>query len=238
VKVNFLSALAMTMVLVLGCAKTNSDNIKTSGFYAEYTVAVDATTNTVAKCSASFRVEAGGTFIDLSANDTVTCNGQSMARSEIAGIVTYSTNLTATVGGIYTVVLTRSGESPYSASVTLPAAVVTSAPANNGSFSKGAPLSLAWTISSNAADAIVVTTSRVTTDSTKCPNNALYANPAPEAGIGSFTAMDMALPTATGTAGTCNMNVNWQRQRLGTMPSGLNGSIYGIQSSSVPIILN
>ncbi len=237
-KKRFLTLLVLVSILIQSCAKTNSDNIKTSGFYAEYSVSVDSSSPTVAKCVASFRVESGGTFIDLTTGDTVTCNGQAMSRSEIAGMVSYTVNLTGTVGATYTVLLTRSGESPYSATVTLPDPITTISPVNGASASKGAGLSFSWTPSSNASDAMLVSTTSVTGGDTNCPYSASYSNPAPESGVGSFSAMQMALPTATGTAGACSLKVSWQRQRPGTMPSGLKGSVTAVQNTSVGITLN
>lgn len=234
---NVLSLVLLGGIFGLGCAKTNSDNIKTSGFYASYQVLVNATNPSVATCSASFQVEAGGTFIDLSSNDSVTCNGQSMTRSELAGIVSYSANLTATTGATYTVVLTRAGESPYSASVTLPEPVANTSPASGTSFTKGNSLAFSWTASGNASDWMNVSTSRVTSGDSACPSEASFDDSAPENGSGSFSSTEMSL-TTNGTAGACAMKINWKRYRAGTMPSGLNGVINAVQATSASITLN
>lgn len=236
-KKNLLSSLVLVSAFAINCAKTDSDNIKTSGFYANLQVKSSASNPSVAVCSASFQVESGGTFIDLSSGDVVTCNGQSMARSELLGIVSYTANLTATVGGTYTIVLTRSGESPYSASVTLPEAVVATSPANNYSGTKGTSLSFSWTSSSNSSDSMFVMASSVTSGDNKCPTTAMFTDSAPENGAGSFSASEMSLP-ATGVAGACAMTMTWQRTRLGSMPSGLKGTISGIQEVSRSITLN
>lgn len=234
---NLLLSMVILAAIVVGCAKTDSSNIKTSGFYADYAVKTLATSPSVATCTATFRVEAGGTYIDLSSGDTVTCNGQSMARSELFGIVTYSANLTATVGATYTIVLTRSGEVPYSASVTLPEAVSPTSPANNASGAKGSVLNFSWTTSSSSTDAMTVSASSVTSGDNKCPTMAYFQDSAPENGVGSFSASEMSLP-ATGIAGACSMNITWQRRRPGIMPSGLKGDISGVQEATRAITLN
>lgn len=234
---NILLNMILITGLGVGCAKTDSSNIKTSGFYADYTVKTSATNPSVATCSASFRVEAGGTYIDLSSGDTVTCNGQSMSRSELFGIVTYTATLAATVGSTYTVVLTRSGEAPYSASVTLPEAVSPTSPASGASGTKGNVLSFSWATSSSSIDTMTVSSSSVTSGDTKCPVAAYFQDSAPENGVGSFSASEMSLP-ATGSAGACSMNITWQRRRAGSMPSGLKGDITGVQEATRAITLN
>lgn len=236
-KKNLLSSLLCMAVFTVSCAKTDSDNIKTSGFYADYQVRTQASNSSIAVCSASFRVEAGGTFIDLSSGDFVTCNGQSMSRSEVLGMVTYTANVAATVGGTYALVLTRAGESPYTANVTLPSAVVPTSPANGTSSSKGSALNFSWTPSANSSDAMLVSTVKVTGGDTKCPETSYFDDTAPENGVGSFSASQMSLGV-NGTAGACAMKVVWERRRTGVMPTGLNGVINAIQEANVSITLN
>jgi hypothetical protein len=233
-----LAAGVMAALIGIGCAKTESENIKTSGFYANYNINVSSATPTTLSCEAYFTVEANGTYIDLSDSDTVTCNGQAMSKSVIGNIVTYSTNLTATVGGTYTIVLTRSGESPYSATVTLPEAVAGTTPADgSNTHAKGSQLNYTWTPSSNSADTMYMSTSRTTNGDLKCPDAALQTESSPEDGAGSFSASQMALPTG-GTAGACSMGLTWRRTRTGTMPSGLNGYFRANQTKSITIIVN
>ena len=161
-----IKVIGIGVLFVMGCAKTSSDNIKTSGFYATYSISTAATSPTIAICSASFSVEQGGTYIELGTADTVTCNGQSMTKSVVLGIVNYSANLTATVGSNYTVVLTRSGESPYSASVTLPAAIVTTAPSVGFSQAKGIGLTYTWTPTVNLSNPNIINPIATTNTST------------------------------------------------------------------------
>lgn len=237
-KTNFLITTALISLLGMGCANTESDNVKTAGFYADYNVLTQATNPTVAVCSATFRVEAGGTFINLSSGDSVTCNGQAMSRSEIFGMVSYTVNLPATVGGVYTVVLTRAGESPYSASVTLPNPVSITSPANNFATTKGAPLNFSWTTNGAAEDSMRVSTvnANATADRT-CPFSASYYDSSPENGTGSFNASEMSLQQ-DGVAGVCSMKVTFDRTRYGAMSSRLKGQINSTQQASVTITLN
>jgi hypothetical protein len=221
----------------LSCAKTDSSNVKTAAFYAEYAIKSSTANSSSAVCSASFRVESGGTFLDLNNGDRVTCNGLAMTRTELLGIVNYSVSLPATVGGTYTFILTRSGEAPYTATVTLPEIVVPTAPSVGSVFLKGNVLSVSWTPSENATDSMILSTSKVTSGDSKCPDIAAFDDSAPESGVGSFTSSQMSLPV-NGASGACGMDIIFQRRRAGTMPSGLKGSIFGIQESSVGITLN
>ncbi len=235
--VNGMRIFGVVSLLLIGCAKTSSDNIKTSGFYATYSISSAATSPTIAICSASFSVEQGGTYIELGSSDTVTCNGQTMTKSVVLGIVSYSANLTATVGSTYTVLLTRSGESPYSASVTLPAAIATTAPSVGFSQAKGLGLTYAWTASSNASDAMYLTGDAVTSGDLACPNRATFTDSPPENGSGAFSTTEMTLRSG-GTTGACAYKISWERARVGTMPSGLNGTITAVQTVSVTGTLN
>lgn len=229
----------LLILLTIGCAKTSSDNIKTSGFFAHYSVEVSSTNPTQATCSASYTVEDGSTtYIELSANDTVKCNGNSMSKSVLGSIVTYSSTISGVAPGTsFEVVLTRSGETPYSATVTLPEAVAGTSPANASSGTKGAIYNFSWSSSSNSNDSMYVTTSRTVSGDSTCPNAATFLDSAPENGTGSFSAADMALPTG-GVAGACGMKLQWQRMRSGTVGSGLNGRIRAYQTHAVSITLN
>ena len=233
----FLLSLLAIGTFTLSCAKTDSSNVKTTAFYAEYAIKSSTANSSSAVCSASFRVESGGTFLDLNNGDTVTCNGLAMTRTELFGIVNYSVNIPATVGGTYTFILTRSGEAPYTASVTLPEIVVPTTPSAGSVLLKGNALGVSWTPSGNSDDSMILSTSKVISGDSKCPDITTFDDSAPESGVGSFTAAQMSMPV-NGTAGACGMNIIFQRRRAGTMPSGLNGSVFGIQESSVGISLN
>lgn len=224
-------------LLIISCAKTKSDNIKTSGFYANYSVTGSQANTALVSCSASFQVESGGTYIDLSSGDSVTCNGQSMSRSELAGIVTYSASVAYQVGGTYEIVLTRTGESPYSSTVTLPEAVTGISP-TSGSYSKGAQINYSWTPSSTSSDEMIIQFNRVTSASpSPCPRSDSNYDTSPEDGSGAFGTNQTALPS-DGIAGACSMQIKWIRARNGTMSSGLNGKIKAYQSNEANITLN
>ncbi len=227
------------VMLAMGCAKTSSDNIKTSGFFAHYSVDVSSANPNQATCSASYTVEDGSaTHIELSGSDSVTCNGNSMSKSIVGTIVTY----TAIISGVSTgtnfeIKLTRTGESPYIATVTMPEPVVGTSPANASSGTKGAVFNFAWTPSSNAGDTMYVQTIRTSGGDTNCPNSASFTDSPPENGTGSFSAADMTLP-AGGTAGACAMKLQWSRSRTGVVGGGLSGRISAYQTHLVNITLN
>lgn len=90
--VNFLFFGSLT-ILATSCAKTESENVSTKGIYASFGLLG----NNVNSVNCSVQLQVGGptgTFLDLSSGDSITCNGSNtMLRSELAGIITYSATL-------------------------------------------------------------------------------------------------------------------------------------------------
>ena len=219
-------------LLLLSCSRTTSDNVKTSGFYATIRVAGSSTNTATVSCSAQFQVGGStGTYLDLTGGDTVTCNGNSMTKTEFAGIVTYSASVTYSVGSTYTVTLTRSGESPYTSSVTLPEAVTVLSPANASSFQKGTQRNYSWTPSSNASDYMRITLDYVTSSTPEpCPYGS-NDDSAPENGSGAFsTTQTIRSPNV---AGTCSGKITFSRYRDGTLASGLTGTVMAVQTTTI-----
>jgi hypothetical protein len=218
-------------ISVMSCSNTPSDNVKTDGFYVTYKI----TGNNVntATCKVTFQVGgATGTYLDLSSNDVVTCDGQSMSRSEFAGIITYSVNVAYQVGKTYNVVLTRSGEDPYNASVTLPEAITGYSPSVPTTYQKGSSIAPTWTPSSNGADAMSVSLSYSSTNGSRLSGK---TDSAPENGNGVvFDASDTQMTPAV--PGPWSGTITFTRNRTGNVGT-LSGSIRAEQEVSVVVNL-
>lgn len=233
---NFLNRifqLGIVVMLAVGCAKTDSDNVKTSGFYVTYSV----TGNNVGTAVCTARLQVGGstgTYLVLSGADSITCDGQTMARSEFAGIVTYSVNVTYTVGKTYTVVLNRSGEGSYSSSVDLPPTIVGYTPSTTNSFQKGTTLNPTWTPSSNGSDTMYVDLSY---NYGTASRTIMHADTAPENGGGVAFGPTETQVTPAGAPGTWTGTLRYTRTRSGLLSSSLSGTISASQEVSVAVNL-
>lgn len=221
------------LLLGLGaCSNTESENVKTSGFYATYTLFAEGAST--ATCQATFQVGGStGTYLDLNSGDSVTCDGQSMVRSEFLGMIMYTATVTATVGKTYDVVLTRSGEPTYTSSVVLPEAVAGTTPATTTNYTKGSVINTSWTPSSNTTeDSMTVT---LTYDAGEHSASASADDTAPESGTIGFGSSDTnQYSSVTGTFGG---KITFKRKRVGAMASGLEGVVYSQQKLEVPVNL-
>lgn len=225
-------SLVVTIALgLVACSKTPSSNVKTSGIHGSFSVVANQQGGVT--CKAEFQVGGGtGTFLELDDGDTVTCQGQVMARSEFAGIVTYSVPLQPIPGGQYSVVFTRPNESPYRATVTLPEPIAGLNPTAMSSFQKGRPFQVNWTPSSNPADQMQVTLSFKTGQSYRM---AFESGGHPEVGFANFSASDTSSnPPEPGTWGG---DITFSRYRVGQMPTGLGGEIKGTQEVKLAVQL-
>lgn len=231
-KSNSLTCLSLLLsIFATSCAKTSSDNVKTSGFYGSYSIRGN-NQNSV-NCSVQFQVGGPtGTYLDLSGSDSVTCNGNNMSRSELLGVITYSATVPYTVGGTYTVVLTRSGEAPYTSTAVLPEAITGMNPGTTTSYRKGASISPSWTASANAADAMGVTLSY----SAGSTSYSHYLNDtAPENGSVGFNGSQTQVNPPV--AGTWSGTIEYSRRRAGTMDPALSGVITASQNFTANISL-
>ena len=218
-------------LLMMSCSKTPSDNVKTAGFYVSY--AISGNNVNAATCRATFQVGGGtGTYLDLGSGDSVTCDGQAMSRSEFAGMISYSVNVPYVVGKTYSLVLTRSGESPYVASVSLPEAIAGYSPSVMTSYQKGSAIAPTWTPSSNGSDSMYVSLSYSYTNGSRLAGK---SDSAPENGTGiifdaSETQMVPPVP------GTWAATIKFSRTRSGSV-GALAGSIRAEQEVSVNVNL-
>lgn len=229
---------AWKRVIVLGllpmaaaCSKTNSSNVKTSGIYVTYTI--EGNNQNSAVCRAQFQVGGStGTFLDLDNGDTVTCQGQSMSRSEFAGIVTYYAAVTYNPGGTYVVNFSRTGEPLYTASVAMPLPIAGMSPASFRTYQKNQAFTISWTPSLSGADSL---TAWLSFDTSNSSYSSTKSGGQPEIGTVGFAAQDtVASPP---TAGTYDGKIEYDRSRGGVIPSPLSGSIRAHQIFTVPIQL-
>lgn len=218
-------------VFAMGCAKTLSDNIKTDGFYASYKISGNNAGTAV--CTASLQVGGvTGTYIDLVNGDVVTCDGQSMSRSEFAGIITYTASVPYVVGKTYNVVLTRAGEGSYTASVVLPEQIANFSPSGNPSFQKGSIINASWNTSSSGSDTMSIYLSY-----SAGGNSYSYSkfDSAPENGLLTFPGAEtQVFPAAPGN---WPATLRFYRSQTGQMDSALDGSITAEQVQQVNITL-
>lgn len=142
-------SLVVSFLFHSGCANTDSSNIKTSGFCPNMSV-----TKNVSNTSVSVQFTAGcgigGSYIELSAGDTLSVQVnsgslQSLNKSVVLGIVTYSTNITANVGDTVTITLHREDEGSYSSSVVVPSAISIISPGDGSTVNNGSSFNVTWT---------------------------------------------------------------------------------------------
>jgi hypothetical protein len=227
--------LISALFLFVGCAKTNSDNVKTSGIYATYRVV--GNNQNSATCTVQFQVGgATGTFLNLSSGDTVTCDGQSMVRSEIAGIITYSASVAYQAGKAYNVDFSRPNEGTYTSTVVLPSEINGISVAQNSSFQKGTAITPTWTASGNFLESMLVELNYCTTANSNCYRYQKN-DTAPEAGSGIGFSSNETQVTPN-VAGTWNGSLTFRRYLNGSMDASLSGSIQAEQKRTIDILLN
>jgi len=219
--------------VLAGCSKTDSGNVKTSGFYASYSVSGN-NQNSV-NCSATFQVGGStGTYLNLNAGDSVTCNGNSMSRSELAGMISYSASVPFVSGGTYTITLSRTSETPYQSSVVLPEPITGYSPSAAFSIQKGAALTPTWNPSSSAFDSMRISLSYNGSGSSFSESHS-EIDTSPEDGSVGFGSGDTSRSPAS--FGTWTGTLTYQRYRYGTVATGLDGIISASQSVSVGVSL-
>lgn len=227
--------LISALFLLVGCAKTNSENIKTAGIYATYRI--EGNNQNSATCTVQFQVGgATGTFLNLTSGDSVTCDGQSMNRSEIAGIITYSASVAYLVGKTYNVNFSRPDEGAYISSVVMPSEINGISVAPNTSFQKASAITPTWSASGNASESMWVELNFCTSTNSNCYRYQKN-DTAPEAGSGiGFSSSETQV--TPNVAGTWNGSLTFRRYLNGSMDASISGSIQAEQKTSVSILLN
>lgn len=210
------SLLFLMTLLISACEPSSRSNaISNSEFWITNSITVDPDTHKVS-CFTSLSVGgAGGTNIDLDSEDTLTCSlastTQSMTRSS-AGAYSYS-EMTATVGGSYSLTLTRGGSSEcgksgtFTGQVVLPEAMVITSPTAAAIVSRATSLAINWT--PGTADSVAISLSGTTVGT--------FTTSTTDIGNYTISATDMA-DLQNGPA-----KLTLTRTNIGQHPSGIKG---------------
>lgn len=230
-----------TVIVLLnsGCSIQQSGNIRTSGIRATYTITGDSRSGATA--SAQFTEKDTGvgiTYIQLSDGDEVTVNGMAMDEAHPFEI-SYESDVPLQVGGSYTFTFTRPGESPYVATVTLPDLVTITSPADGSTLNRGQAITMTWPVGANPSETMIAAmttngdtvggyfTQTLLPDLGTATIGASYTTTAPS---GTHAPSGPTPPTIA--------DLSVKRERAGTMPSGLSGSISAVQKAEASVGLH
>jgi hypothetical protein len=215
--------LILLSILFISCAKTESEFVQTSGIHTQFEVIKDADGDI--ECRATFQVGdgVGGTYLDLTGDDEVYCNGVKLRRSNLFGIVDYRANISANRNNSYHFKFKRDGES-YESITELPADVTFISPNPYERVKKDEPLSVEWFRDMNNEAAITVQHYQVlSNDKNQQQKSSHYTKyQRPEVGYITF---DNVLDFQ-GT-GQVDGQVTITRTRKGRQAPGLNGVVRG-----------
>lgn len=229
-----LAAFLAVICSFLGCAKTDSTNVKTSGIQADFRIEVSSTNGVESvRARATFKVGGStGTYVDLTGGDTIICNSESLIRTELLGMVDYSRALAYQPSGVYAFTFSRPGEPPYTASVTIPDVVTISSPVPGNTLRKGQDLAVAWVPGGHPSDSVTVQLA------TRDSNDTDYYSPSlPDSGTATVPAgYTKGSLGSKGAPIPATLTVT--RARAGTQPAGLGGSTTATTSQSVSLTLS
>jgi hypothetical protein len=224
----------LIFIFTVGCSTTNSDNVNTEGFYVVFELTADGA-NT--RGDATFYVGGlTGTVVQLSAGDSVTCNGNPMNESQdLFNRYYYWGGCGAlTVDATYTFVFTRStasGDEVYTSTVTMPEALTLTSPGDGSTHNRGAPINVTWTAGS---DSIVL---RLTGDgdSAESPGSTTTFSATEGAqaddGVASFTGTQTNPDSINGAI--TNARIMGTRSRDGSMDPLLAGTVSASQTEEI-----
>ena len=241
--VRFLSGTLMaSSLLATGCAQVDSEDLKTSGMYAN--IRVKAKDTTTAEVGVDLTAGSGGAAskVNLTQGDTLTAvaGGQNQTLSQ-----TYTVKLVNDLhyrtafdfdgsGEAFTIALQRdAGQSAPDSTVTLPAAFSITAPTEGASLSAGDTLTVTW--DPPQQDRTLMLTVVATCATSDGPRPVfLHADDAPDDGIENI-AVDELINQATDNGrrrltGPCDGKLRLQRSNIGTLdPHFGGGTIAALQ---------
>jgi hypothetical protein len=210
-------------LLFISCAKTESENVQTSGIHSQFEVVKDADGDI--ECKATFQVGdgLGGTYLDLTGDDEVFCNGVRLRRNNIFGVVEYRAHVQRKDNNLYHFKFKRQGES-YESIAELPGDVQFISPAPYERLRKDQPVDVQWYRNFDNEAAITVQHYQVLSyDSKQQKKSSSYTKyQRPEVGYITF---DNVLDFE-GT-GQVDGRVTITRTRKGRQAPGLNGTTRG-----------
>ena len=109
----------LSLFSLAACAKVDSTQVKSGGIYATFSVTEEG--NGKAICEAVFQVGSEtGTFMALEGGDRVSCEGKSLSKSEVLGMITYSAEVPLDRAKSYGITFSRQDEPEYKAELSLP----------------------------------------------------------------------------------------------------------------------
>lgn len=229
-----LTSIVLLAGLITACSTTKSDNVDTDGIYAVFYLSEDGAN---ARGDATFYVGGStGTVLQLSAGDSITCNGNAMSENQdLFGKFYYYGNCgTLTAGATYTLVFTRNGEDgveTYSSSVVMPAAVTISSPSSGATFTRGQTIPVSW---NGGSDSVEVSISGSGTSASGSGSTTYSRSHGSLDDDGSYTILGADTdPVDTITGVIANAVISVTRSRSGTMAAGLDGSISARRAGSV-----
>ncbi|WP_413287451.1 Ig-like domain-containing protein [Bdellovibrio sp. HCB337] len=227
------SILLLTSVLI-SCSTTTSDNVDTDGIYAVLTIQEDGA-NT--RADATFYVGGmTGTVLQLTAGDSVTCNGNAMTENQdLFGKYYYYGNCgTLTAGATYTFTFTRNGDDgpeSYSSSVVMPAAITISSPNDGATFTRGQTIPVTWNAGSDTVE-VSISGSGTSASGSGSTTYSRSHGSLDDDGAYTILATDTD-PDDTITGVIANAAISVTRSRSGTMASGLDGQISARRADAV-----
>jgi|GEM_PF-1739361 len=230
-----LSAGALLLALV-GCARANSDDISSSSINARFSVSPNKAGTSVT-CSADLTVGSdgvGGTRIDLSSTDKLTCTDGTTEKQLTGSAGNYeATGLAKEDGQSYNFKLTRTNvgdcghAEELSSVVTLPPIPVISAPAASATLSRAGGFTVSWT---PGEDSITVTLS----------SNATATGAEGETGTATWSGTDASGTLSVAAADLVSFRngsalLSVKRSRSGTHSAVLKGDTSSSATGSVTI---
>jgi hypothetical protein len=230
--------LSTSILFLLACANTDSEDIKTSAFCARYTATTDGSTTSV---SVYWQVGCGlgGSYIELSENDSVSVivnsgSSTSLSKSNTAGVITYSASVSAGAGDTINIILSREGEGTYQSSVILPGALSISSPSSSFTQSKGSTINVSWTGTNGNLSPTMTLAGTYSTASGS--GSSSISSTSVGSSSGSFSSSNTSFSDATGNVSAV---ISLYNRNSGTVASSLEGGyIYGRYRTSVSGTLN
>ncbi|MCJ8278243.1 MAG: hypothetical protein HRT44_03895 [Bdellovibrionales bacterium] len=228
--------LSVSVLSLVGCSTTESENINTEGFYAVYTLTEDAGGT---RGDVIFYVGGEtGTVIQLSDGDSVTCNGNTLNENQdfIGRIYYWGSCGALGVGNKYTFVFTRQvddGDNEvYTSTVTMPSAVSISSPWDSATFTRGQTIPVTWN-AGVGGDTVSVSISGSGQSADSTGTARYVSGDGSLADDGSHTLTSEATNPDSITGVISNAAITVTRSRSGLMDPGLDGRVSATRQDSV-----
>ncbi|CAN5696501.1 hypothetical protein BH11MYX3_BH11MYX3_23540 [soil metagenome] len=223
---------AVSLVALVGCSKTDSEDLKTSGIYASITARAEGAGQTRVTAELLIGNPINLNFVELSADDELIARhagqSQTMTESQLLNIVSYSATFpTEASGESFEVGFERGPDdvSAPSSTASLPAPFTLAAPP--ATSSRAAALTLTWSPSATA-DQMSITIDGPCIDSANIP---VTGDPG-SVTIAAGTIKKKMVAQGETVEDSCQARLRIERSRAGQIDShyGKGGDIHGVQS--------